>query len=151
MVRLFSQLCKCYMKISHESELDIFKIQINSIDVARLICPHCGAKQSLSYLGSYERHLVTYENNSYIDNRLDIPRYICSSCRHTHAILPAMIIPYMSFSFNFVISLMHDYLEARFHSIETLCLHFGISISTFYRILVDFHFNSTNILKLKLQ
>lgn len=138
MVRLFSQLCKYFKKISNEDEINTFNIQIKSIDVAKLTCPNCDAKLALSYFGSYERHLVTYEHNTYNDSLLNIPRYICSSCGHTHAILPAIIIPYMSFSFNFVISLIHDYLVNRFHSIEALCLHFCVSISTFYRILSKF-------------
>ena len=103
-----------------------------------LVCPFCGAKHALSPFASYKRHLVTYDNNEVHNNILTIYRYICSSCRHTHAILPSVIVPYMSFSFKFIASIVHDYLICKFNSVEAMCEHYCIAISTFYRILRKF-------------
>ncbi|SHI06491.1 DUF6431 domain-containing protein [Clostridium grantii] len=87
---------------------------------------------------SYKRHLVTYYNNEVRNNIITISRLICSSCGHTHAILPSVIVPYMSFSFKFTLFIIHDYLVGKFNSIEAMCEHYGIAISTFYRILTKF-------------
>lgn len=138
MIRLFSQLCKRFKEISFKNEITVFDNYVNSLNIDALTCPFCGAKHSLAPFGSYNRHLVTYDNNTAQDNIISIPRYICSSCGRTHAILPSVIIPYMSFSFNFTISIIHDYLVHKFNSIQGMCEHYGIAISTFYRILKKF-------------
>ena len=138
MIRLFSQLCKYFKQTSLNNEIYIFNTYISSIDEDALICPICGAKHSLSLFATYARHLVTYNNNTAHNNIITILRYICSSCEHTHAILPSVIIPYMSFSFQFTISIIHDYLIHKFHSVEAMCEHYGIAITTFYRIFKNF-------------
>lgn len=138
MIRLFAQLCKCYKQISFENEINIFDEHIKAINIEDLACQLCGAKHALSSFASYKRHLVTYDNNTAQDNLISISRYICSSCGHTHALLPSVIVPYMSFSFNFTISIIRDYLIHKFYSVEAMCEHYGIAISTFYRILKKF-------------
>ena len=138
MIRLFSQLCKCFKEISFKNEINTFHEYLKTFNVEALVCPFCGAKHGLSKFTSYKRHLVTYDNNTAQDNIITIPRYICSSCGHTHALLPSVIIPYMSFSIKFTVSLIHDYLIHKFQSIETMCEHYGIAIATFYRILKKF-------------
>lgn len=138
MIRLFLQLCKYYKQISFENEINNFNEQMKLLNISDLICPFCGAKHSLSPFASYNRHFVTYENNTVQDNLVSISRCICSSCGHTHALLPSVIVPYMSFSFNFTISIIHDYLIHKFHSVGAMCEHYGIAISTFYRILEKF-------------
>lgn len=138
MIRLFSQLCKCYKQISFENEIKIFDEYVGSLNIEALVCPFCGAKHTLSPFAYYERNLVTYNNNAVNDNIITISRHICSSCEHTHAILPSVIIPYMSFSFNFTLFIIHDYLVHKFNSVQSMCEHYGIAISTFYRILHKF-------------
>lgn len=103
-----------------------------------LVCSFCGAKHSLSFFASYERHLVIYCDGAASDNIITISRYICSSCNRTHAILPSVIIPYISFSFHFTVSIIYDYLVHTFASVELMCEHYGIAITTFYRILKSF-------------
>lgn len=138
MIRLFSQLCKLFKQISFENEITTFDKYVSSVNRETLVCPFCDAKHSLSSFASYKRHLVTYNNNTPQDNMITIPRYICSSCGHTHALLPSVIIPYMSFSFKFTVSLIHDYIVDKYHSVEAMCDHYRIAISTFYRILNKF-------------
>lgn len=111
---------------------------MESISIDDLICPSCEANHALSPFASYERHLVTYNNDETNDNIITIHRYICSSCGHTHAVLPSIIIPYSSFSFRFTVSIVYDYLVDRFNSVEAMCIHYGIAISSFYRILKKF-------------
>jgi transposase-like protein len=138
MIRLFSQLCKCFKQIPFENEITAFDKYVSSVNVGTLICPFCGAKHALSPFASYKRHLVTYNNNAAQDNIIIISRYVCSSCKRTHALLPSVIVPYMSFSFNFTVYLIHDYLVHKYRSVEAMCEHYGIAISTFYRILKKF-------------
>jgi len=140
MIRLFSQLCKFFKQISFENEITAFDKYVGSVNIETLVCPFCGAKHALSPFASYKRHLVTYNNNNNTaqDNMIIISRYICLSCKRTHALLPSVIVPYMSFSFKFTVFLIHDYLVHKYHSIESMCEHFGIAISTFYRILKKF-------------
>lgn len=135
MIRLFSKLCKSFKQISFENEINIFDEYIGSLDADDLICPYCGAKHAMTPFASYKRHLVTYNNNEVSDNIITINRYICSSCERTHAILPSVIIPYSSFSFKFLVCIIHDYLVGEFNSVEAMCIHYGISISSFYRLL----------------
>ncbi|MBU3114811.1 DUF6431 domain-containing protein [Clostridium lacusfryxellense] len=137
MIRLFSQLCKVFKQISFENEITAFDKYVGSINIETLVCPICGAKHTLSPFASYKRHLVTY-NNTVQDNIIIISRYKCSSCKRTHALLPSVIVPYMSFSFKFTVYLIHDYLVHKYHSVEAMCEHYGIAISTFYRILKKF-------------
>jgi transposase-like protein len=138
MIRLISQLCKCFKQISFKNEITAFDEYVSSVNTATLVCPICGAKHVLSSFASYKRHLVTYDNNTAQDNIIIISRYICSSCKRTHALLPSVIVPYMSFSFKFTVSLIHAYLVHKYHSVEVMCEHYGIAISTFYRILKKF-------------
>ena len=138
MIRLFSQLCKCFKQISFENEINIFDEHMKTLNIEVLVCPFCGAKRALSSFASYKRHLVTYDNNTAQDNIIIIHRYICSSCGHTHALLPSVIVPYISFGFKFTVYLIHDYLVHKYHSVEAMCEHYGIAISTFYRILNKF-------------
>jgi transposase-like protein len=138
MIRLFSQLCKCFKQISFKNEIASFDKYVSSVNIELLVCPICGAKHALSPFASYKRHFVTYNNNVAQDNIIIISRYICSSCKRTHALLPSVIVPYMSFSFKFTVYLIHDYLLHIYNSVEAMCEHYGIAISTFYRILKKF-------------
>jgi hypothetical protein len=57
---------------------------------------------------------------------------ICSSCGHTHAILPDLIIPYSTYGLFFILRVIAEYL-LRLSSVEQLCLRFGITHSMLYR------------------
>lgn len=96
-------------------------------------CPHCKSTGNCIRHASYERSLVSFENGRVIFRRLLILRVICSSCRHTHAILPDVIIPYGSYSLSFILQLMKEYYFEHL-TVEKLCDRFSLSISTFYRL-----------------
>lgn len=138
MIRLYSKICKCFKQTSSKSEINIFKDYIESIDRDSLPCPSCRAKHALSSFASYSRNLITYDDGEACYHNITIPRYICSSCGHTHAILPSPIVPYLSFSFKFIISIIYDHITKRFNSVEAMCNHYTIAISTFYRIFKTF-------------
>lgn len=140
MIRLFSKLCKCFEqnKLNSLSDVDIFNMYIKNTNISKLACPSCGAKHSLTYLCNYTRHLVIYHNEKVSDNTITVPRFICSSCGSTHAILPPVTIPYRSYSFLFIITVLHDYIVKKFPSLQLLCDHYSLPQSTFRRILKEF-------------
>lgn len=138
MILLFSYLCKHFKSKNSEDEVETFHSHMKALNVDDLSCSFCGAKHSLTFFTRYKRHLVTYQDGVALDNIIYVSRYNCSSCSHTHAILPSVIIPYMSFSFHFTISIIYDYLVGTFGSVESMCEHYGLAITSFYRILKRF-------------
>ena len=103
------------------------------IPLLKLACPNCGAKNpSWSYHDSYSRSLISYENKAVVIDTIDIPRIICSSCKHTHAILPEIIIPFNSHSLLFILSVLKDHFLTD-ATVTLLCEKYQISISALYR------------------
>lgn len=108
------------------------EFQSNKLRFILLACPFCGAKKpTWSYHDSYERYLVSYENERTITYQIDITRIICSSCKHTHAILPDIIIPHSSYSLVFVLMVLKDYFSGKM-KILVICEKYDISTSVLY-------------------
>jgi hypothetical protein len=105
----------CKLNYKNLSAIDLFLKSIEkfapaNIPFIKLPCPCCGAKNpGRSYHDSYKRYLISFENNQLKIEEINITRIICSSCKHTHAILPEIIIPYCSYSLLFVLSVLKDY------------------------------------------
>jgi transposase len=105
----------------------------------KLPCPYCGAKNpGWSYHDSYKRYLISFENNQLKIEEINITRIICSSCKHTHAVLPEIIIPYSSYSLLFVLSVLKDYFSEM--SITNICEKYQISPSTLYGVAILLQF-----------
>ncbi|ATW25290.1 DUF6431 domain-containing protein [Candidatus Formimonas warabiya] len=95
-------------------------------------CPYCRAKHPLwSEFASYERDLISFEKGFPVTYRIMITRIICSSCRHTHAILPEIIIPYGSYSLIFILAVLRDYYLSHM-TVQELCDKYMIATSTLY-------------------
>ena len=95
-------------------------------------CPFCGAKHPVwSYHDSYQRYLISFEGGTTVTHEIDISRMACSSCNHTHAILPEIIIPYSSYSLLFVLQVLRDYYLSHL-TVHALCNKYQISPSTLY-------------------
>ncbi len=140
MIRLFLNICKTFHKIKNLDEHTIYSgIERDCFSMAQ-DCPYCGCPSchapASAYRrnGSYHRHLVCYSKNSVCDSRICIRSCLCTSCRHSHALLPSCIIPYSSYSLGFLISLLYAGITGKFSSVSSLCEHFDISESTYYRI-----------------
>ena len=87
------------------------------------------------------RYTVILHTPTYTDSRktshyhrVTISCVECSSCGRSHALLPSVIIPYSSYSIQFVVSLLFHHYKKTYKSVAALCLHFEIAVSTFYRI-----------------
>ena len=134
MIRLFTVFCKInFNKLSaHDIFLEFMKdFSPEKLPFIKLSCPYCGAKNSVwSFHGTYSRYLISFESGVTIIYTIEISRIICSSCEHTHAILPEIIIPYSSYSLNFILRVLKDYFSKM--KIKEICEKYRISVSMLY-------------------
>jgi len=136
MIRFFYAFYKS--KFMNISDLSLFHQAIEAFHVDQAVCPNCHTKYSCTKFTSYSRNLITYEKKASVCHNISIPRVMCSSCGHTHAILPDVLIPYSSYSLRFILIVLRRYF-LRSTSIAELCEAFNISVSTLYAWIQLFH------------
>ena len=136
MIRKFTLLCK--LNSINNSDFCIFKNAQDSFVITSEVCPTCGARHLCSYHASYERTIIVIENSAVICHNVSISRGICSSCGHTHALLPDVLIPYASFSLFFILKVLRLYF-LHSYTVEKICSMYSISISTLYAWIRLFH------------
>lgn len=135
MIRLFLNLCKCFHQIKKFSEIEILNHLQEELLKKTGSCPFCGAPmEALHKDGHYERDFICYESGVPVYHRITVYCVECSSCDHSHVIEPSVIVPYSSFSLGFLLSIIYAKITKQFPTTEKLCNHFGISVSTYYRI-----------------
>ncbi len=115
MIRIFNLFCKLNeIKISDQQWFDQ---ALRSLCLPDRPCPRCGSKGNLIPHDSYSRYIVTLSVGKAAVAILHVPRVKCTSCGHTHGLLPEMLIPYSSYSLRFVLTVLKDYfLRVRFSS-----------------------------------
>jgi hypothetical protein len=135
MIRVFTIFCKLNLKkLSAEALFGAAMQEFSTDKLSSLLlpCPFCKAKHpNWSYHASYTRYLISFEKGLTVAYEISITRLICSSCKHTHAILPEIIIPYGSYSLLFILTVLRDYYLSCM-TIRTLCDKYQISQSTLY-------------------
>ena len=130
MIRVFQLFCKLNFQIVSAESL--FNRFMTDFDSKKHSCPWCNTKNpDWKYHADYERWLISFEGGVAVTYCLEITRYKCSSCGHTHAILPESIIPYQCYSFLFIIAVMRDY-YTRALTVADICTKYNISVSTLY-------------------
>lgn len=136
MIRLFLTLCKCFQVVKKNDDYLLYQLYCENAVMDKLPCayPRCPSTGRYSAAGSYSRSLVCYTNGRVERHQVHVPRIECSSCGHTHALLPPVVIPHSPFSLHFVISLLYDFITHAFHDVHSLCSRYDISVSTLYRI-----------------
>lgn len=95
-------------------------------------CPWCGSKGNCVSHGSYMRSIADFAHGKTLYGEICVPRLCCTSCWHTHSILPDVIIPYAIYGLFFILRVLAEYF-LHLHSVEKLCARFGISVSMLYR------------------
>ncbi len=131
MIRKFLDLCKHYYKISQINEYQLFFDLQKEWNSPSHPGPCCGAScDDFHKDGSYERDFITYHYGSTHYHKVTISCVACSSCGHSHALLPSVIIPYSSYSIQFVVSILFHYYKKTYQFVEALCPYYGIAIST---------------------
>ena len=129
MIRIFTLFCKLN-KISL-SEHEWIEHSITKLQVWKLSCPCCGSKSGQVRFATYKRYLVSLVKNRMSTLELVIPRTYCSSCRHTHALLPECLIPHGSYGLLTILHILREYF-LRTRTVEEICKEYGISHSTLY-------------------
>jgi hypothetical protein len=120
------------LNFSKLSEMQLFSQAMQDFSIKTLPCPYCGAKHpAWHFHASYERFLITFEKGIPVNFLITITRIICFSCKHTHAILPEILIPFSSYSLLFVLRILRDY-YAGYLTVVQLCDKYQVSVSTLY-------------------
>lgn len=130
MIRKNSLFCKI-IRIKKTS-FQLFHDFMLSYSWKNEACPWCGSRGNCVSFGSYRRSLADFAHGKTVYAQICIPRLRCTSCGHTHAILPDVIIPYSVYSLFFLLRVLAEYF-LHLHTVEQLCARFGISVSMLYR------------------
>lgn len=111
MIRDKAFFCKLFSQEDHPADrlADFMK----SFDPARETCPCCHSRGFCRPHAHYARYLIGLSNGKPECRRVTILRVFCTSCRHTHAILPDFIIPFRQFSLHFILKVLVDYFTHR--------------------------------------
>lgn len=101
-------------------------------------CPCCHASGSLNRHGTYHRYLLvltTSLSDTYLleELRLEILRLRCSSCGHTHAVLPAECIPFTGTSVYLLITVCSHFYQKQ--SVTSTASNFQISWQFLYLLI----------------
>ena len=94
-------------------------------------CPCCSTKGCLKEFGHYRRYLIELKEGKPSVHQVEMKRYRCTSCRHTHALLSSCLVPYRSYSLRFILTVLYSYLGKQ-KTVEQICGHFGIQTATLY-------------------
>ena len=129
MIRPFTVFCKLN-QISF-SNRQWFEREAGSMSHTDGVCPVCHAKACLSSFASYTRYLVEWKEDFSVTYEVTVQRYQCSSCGHTHALLPSPLVPYSSYSLRFILLVLRDCFLHR-ACVQKICEHVEISVSTLY-------------------
>ena len=113
------------------SEWQIFSESTDGFSHLGEVCPKCGAKGNLSGYGDYGRGLTSYEGGQIVYRLISVLRYLCASCKATHALLPDIVVPYSPYSLLFMLAALIAYYE-RSSTVAEVCSRFGIAVSTIY-------------------
>ena len=129
MIRIFNLFYKLNkIKISDQ---EWFEKTFEKSNLLEQVCPYCNSKGQMILHDTYSRYMITIKGNRIESVLLRIPRVKCTSCGHTHAVLPEMLIPYSSYSLRFVLTVLKDYF-LHVHTVEQICETYQIAHSTLY-------------------
>ena len=111
---------------------NLFRQSLQQNPLFLLACPYCGAKGTCRRRGSYERNLVTFSDGKPEVLRLRIPRVQCP-CGKSHALLPDLIVPYLSYSLPMILMVLSDYFHRRL-TIRGICEKYLVNVPLIYRL-----------------
>lgn len=111
--------------------MELYLNATKDIKVSKIKCPCCKASGQCEYISPYKRMMISAVDDTPKIQCLSIKRVRCTSCGHTHAILPDILIPYGSYSIRFILIVLTKYL-ARKISVAEFCDRWHIAVSTLY-------------------
>ena len=131
MLLAFKRVCKYEGEVS----VDLLALEPVPLNLSKAVCLICGAKGVMArWQDCYERNFTWEDGGEVINRLISIDCLYCRSCKHSHALLPLAVTPYLSYSVTFIAKLILDWLERRWLVIEALCEHYKISVKTFWRL-----------------
>ena len=130
MIRKNLLLCKL-IRIKTSSKF-LFDSYMEHFQPELETCPICGSTGNCHIHDYYSRSIIDFKAGTQVKSALCVLRVFCESCRHAHAILPDIIIPYSSYSLFFILRVLGEYF-ARLYTIEQLCERFDISQNQFFK------------------
>lgn len=86
----------------------------------------------MDFLASYKRYLVEFKDGEPAVRIVTAQRFRCSSCGHTHALLPSTLVPHSSYSLRFILTVLRTYF-LKTDTVAGICETAGIAVSTLYR------------------
>lgn len=130
MIRKHLLFCKIIcIKTSSKSLFDSY---MSHFKPDQETCPICGSSGNCRIHAYYGRHITDFMSGKPVMSDICVLRVFCNSCRHSHAILPDVIIPYSGYSLFFLLRLLGEYFSGLFH-VEELCGRFGVSQNQLYQ------------------
>lgn len=105
---------------------------MDSYSPEKEICPVCGTSGTCSFHSSYDRCLIDFVGGKTICRTITVRRVICRCCRHTHAVLPDVVIPYGQYSLLFLLRVLCEYFQHGC-TVAVLCGRFNITVTMLYR------------------
>ncbi len=134
MIRLNALDCKLKNTILHIRTL--YRQCLLQNPLFLLVCPYCGAKGTCRKRGSYERSLVAFPDGKPQVFRLKVPRVQCP-CGRSHALLPDLIVPYLSYSLPMILQVLCDYFNGHL-TVQDICDKYLITPPVLYRFKKQF-------------
>jgi len=86
-----------------EMSQKLYNQKIDEVDLNTLECPYCHNHGFVCH-GFYGRYVKSTSGKF----RLVVKRVKCSSCSHTHALMPSLIVPYRSIQLKDQIRIIND-------------------------------------------
>lgn len=130
MIRPFTIFCKLNQISFSDSRW--FLQESHALNQTDGICPVCHAKASMEFFASYKRYLVELKEGEPAVHIVTLQRFQCSSCGHTHSLLPSALVPYSSYSLRFLLTVLRAYF-LHTGTVAGICEKAGIAVSTLYR------------------
>ena len=100
-------------------------------------CPKCGAKHRFHRHARYPRYLTLWDEGALKEERLDILRLQCNSCKITHSILTMDMIPFCIYSIQAFLALVRECVSEEGSVLKTE-RNTGVSFQFLYRFLAIF-------------
>lgn len=88
---------------------EIYRNAMASLDLSSCSCPWCNACGRFKRETTYSRYFINSLNEIDHPDTLEIEVFECESCGHCHAILPAFICPFSSYSYPFITESLYEY------------------------------------------
>ena len=101
-------------------------------DMSKLECNCCHCRGECIRHGYYERNYLIGSEDLVSGSRIRILRVKCKNCGHTHAVLPAEIVPYTQYSIVFIYAVLLMYYVKK-ETVEKICEVMYITVPQLYR------------------